>query len=132
MEKALISKELTLNELPLAWNAGMKQLLGIVPKTNREGCLQDIHWFDGAWGYFPTYTLGAMSAAQIFKTACSSNKEISDQIGKGEFSTLLSWLSKKIYSQGRFFSTSELLTSVTGEDLNPNYFITHLKTRYLT
>ena len=130
LEKSLVTGELTLNDLPLAWNDGMKDLLNITPKSNREGCLQDIHWFDGAWGYFPTYSLGAMSAAQIFKAACNSNSKILSSIEKGDFTSLVSWLNKNIYSKGRFFNSSELLTQVTGEDLNANHFISHLKTRY--
>ena len=132
LEKALINKSLNLGDLPLAWNDGMKSLLGITPMTNKEGCLQDIHWFDGAWGYFPSYTLGAMSAAQFFSAACDSKKEIPNAISKGDFSHLQSWLIDNIHCKGRFFTTPELMKNVTGEHLNPSYFIDHLKTRYLS
>ena len=69
LEKALLAEDMSLDDLPAAWNDGMKELLGIVPPSDREGCLQDVHWYDGAWGYFPTYTLGAMTAAQLFAAA---------------------------------------------------------------
>ncbi|HVR67588.1 MAG TPA: carboxypeptidase M32, partial [Verrucomicrobiae bacterium] len=92
LEKALIGGDMKLADLPAAWNEGMKKLLGIVPPSDREGCLQDIHWYDGAWGYFPTYTLGAMTAAQLFDAACRAQPSIPIAIGKGDFAPLLTWL----------------------------------------
>ena len=92
LEQALIGGDMELADLPAAWNEGMKELLGIVPPSDREGCLQDIHWYDGAWGYFPTYTLGAMTAAQLFDAACRAQPAIPAAIGKGDFAPLLAWL----------------------------------------
>ncbi|MGH6933026.1 MAG: carboxypeptidase M32 [Dongiaceae bacterium] len=131
LEKALIAGDMTLDDLPAAWNAGMRELLGITPPTDREGCLQDIHWYDGAWGYFPTYTLGAMTAAQLYDAACRAHPKIPTAIRQGDFSTLLGWLRKNIHSHGSCLSTHELLTQATGRALDPAIFKRHLEQRYL-
>ena len=78
----------------------MRRLLGLTPPDDRRGCLQDIHWYDGAWGYFPTYTLGAMAAAQIFAAAIEAAPQIPDEITRGEFTTLLGWLRTQSARQG--------------------------------
>jgi carboxypeptidase Taq len=109
----------------------MKELLGIVPPSDREGCLQDIHWYDGAWGYFPTYTLGAMTAAQLFDAACRAKPEIPTAIGRGDFSPLLAWLREHVHGHGARLSNRELLTRATGRPLDPAVFKRHLATRYL-
>lgn len=131
LEKAAIAGDLQMKDLPGAWNDGLKKLLDITPKTDTEGCLQDIHWYDGAWGYFPTYTLGAMSAAQFFAAACEANPEIKPGIGRGDFAPLLSWLRENVHSHASSISSSEILKSATGQALNADVFKNHLKTRYL-
>ena len=132
LERALIAGDMELDDLPAAWNAGMKELLGIVPPSDREGCLQDIHWYDGAWGYFPTYTLGAMTAAQLFDAACRAKPEIPQAIGKGDFAPLLTWLRENVHGHGSRLSNRELLTRATGRPLDPAVFKRHLETRYLS
>ncbi|MPZ12544.1 MAG: carboxypeptidase M32, partial [Kiloniellaceae bacterium] len=89
LEKALIAGEMELDALPGEWNKGLQELLGITPPDDRLGCLQDIHWYDGAWGYFPTYTLGAMTAAQLFAAAKQAVPEIPTALGRGDFRPLL-------------------------------------------
>jgi len=131
LERLLISGEMSLKDLPGEWNKGMQELLGISPPTDREGCLQDIHWYDGAWGYFPTYSLGAMTAAQLFQTAKASNPEIVQQIRQGNFAPLLSWLRANIHSNGSRTPTRQLISNVTGQALNAGVFKTHLQNRYL-
>ena len=131
LEKALIGGDMQLADLPAAWNEGMKKLLGIVPPSDREGCLQDIHWYDGAWGYFPTYTLGAMTAAQLFEAACRAQPEIPAAIGKGDFTPLLAWLRTNVHGQGSRLPARELLTAATGRPLDPAVFKAHLERRYL-
>ena len=131
LERALIAGELDLRELPAAWNAGMQELLGVVPPSDQDGCLQDIHWFDGAWGYFPTYTLGAMTAAQLFDAACRADDGLLEAIGRGDFTPLLSWLRTNIHGHGSSLSTRELLTRATGRPLDPTVFERHLEARYL-
>jgi carboxypeptidase Taq len=132
LERALIAGDMTVADLPAAWNEGVRELLGIVPPSDREGCLQDIHWYDGAWGYFPTYTLGAMTAAQLFDAACRARPEIPAAIGKGDFAPLLAWLRANVHAHGSHLSTRDLLTQATGRPLDPKVFERHLETRYLS
>lgn len=131
LEKALINDDMKLADLPAAWNQKMQELLGITPPSDREGCLQDIHWYDGAWGYFPTYTLGAMTAAQIFQAAISQDPAIGEGIPKGDFKPLMAWLREHIHSKGSLMAAPELLTQATGTPLDPQIFKEHLTRRYL-
>lgn len=131
LEKALIADEMPLAELPAAWNEGMKALLGLTVPDDRVGCLQDIHWPSGGWGYFPTYTLGAMTAAQIFDAACTADPAILPGIGKGDFSPLVNWLRANIHGKGSLLSTDALLTEATGRPLDASVFKTHLRRRYV-
>ena len=131
LEKALINDEMKLADLPQAWNKKMQGMLGITPPTDTLGCMQDIHWYDGAWGYFPTYTLGAMTAAQIFQAASQANPAINAGIPKGDFKPLMAWLRSNIHSSGSLMPASELLTKTTGRTLDPSVFKDHLKRRYL-
>lgn len=131
LEKALIEGRMEIEDLPAAWNEMMQKMLGITPPSDREGCLQDIHWYDGAWGYFPTYTMGAMTAAQLFTAAKSQDPSIEPGISKGDFKPLMAWLGDKVHGRGSFVSTPELLTEATGRPLDPKAFEAHLKARYL-
>jgi carboxypeptidase Taq len=131
LERALIAGDMALKDLPTAWNDGMKQLLGIVPRNDAEGCLQDIHWYDGAWGYFPTYTLGAMTAAQLFAAAEQAHPALPDDLAKGDFSALVHWLRENIHGKASSRSTRELLTEATGRPLDAGVFKAHLTQRYL-
>ncbi|RED48637.1 carboxypeptidase M32 [Aestuariispira insulae] len=132
LEQAMLKGDLTVAELPGAWNEGMTSLLGITPPTDTLGCMQDIHWYDGAWGYFPTYTLGAMTSAQLFQAATEADAAILPAIGKGDFSPLLSWLRTHVHGQGSLLSTDELVSRATGRPLDPEAFKNHLKRRYLS
>ena len=132
LERALIAGELALKDLPGAWNDGMKQLLGIVPRDDAEGCLQDIHWYDGAWGYFPTYTLGAMTAAQLFAAAEQAQPDLRHDIASGDFSGLVAWLRAQIHGKASSRSTRQLLIEATGRPLDASVFKTHLIRRYLS
>ena len=132
LERALIAGELVLKDLPVAWNEGMKKLLGIVPRNDGEGCLQDIHWYDGAWGYFPTYTLGAMTAAQLFASAAQAHPNLRDEIAKGDFATLVDWLRCNIHGKGSSRSSRQLLIEATGRPLDAAVFKAHLTHRYLS
>lgn len=131
LEKAMIGGDLPLADLPAAWNAGMRDLLGITPPNDRLGCLQDIHWPSGGWGYFPTYTLGAMTAAQIFDAARRADADVVPGISRGDFGPLVRWLRANIHGLGSLYETDDLLTSATGRPLDANVFITHLRRRYL-
>lgn len=131
LEKALIADSLPLSELPAAWNAGMQELLGVTPPDDRLGCLQDVHWPSGGWGYFPTYTLGAMTAAQLFDSALRAEPEIPTAIGRGDFSPLVGWLRANVHAHGSRYETDELLTRATGRPLDASVFKAHLRRRYL-
>jgi carboxypeptidase Taq len=131
LEKALVAGELKLADLPAAWNEGIQRLLGLTPPSDREGCLQDLHWYDGAWGYFPTYTLGAMTAAQLFDAAKRADGAIVDGIGRGDFQPLFSWLGANVHSKGARLPAHELLSQATGRPLDAKVFKNHLRTRYL-
>jgi carboxypeptidase Taq len=131
LEKALIADAVPLAELPAAWNEGMKSLLGVTVPDDRLGCLQDIHWPSGGWGYFPTYTLGAMTAAQIFDAACQAEPGILPGIGKGDFGPLVGWLRAHIHGKGSLLPTDDLLTEATGRPLDAAVFKAHLRRRYI-
>lgn len=130
LEKAMIAGDLAVQDLPGAWNGEMKRLLGLDVGDDAMGCLQDIHWYDGAFGYFPTYTLGAMSAAQIYQAADRALEDLNGDITKGDFSNLLGWLGDNIHAKASLLATDDLLKEATGETLNPEIFINHLEARY--
>ena len=131
LERALIAGDLPLRDLPGAWNEGLKMLLGVAAPDDRLGCLQDIHWYDGAFGYFPTYTLGAMAAAQLFEAAGKIIPGLPTAIGRGEFKPLVDWLCENVHGKASYLSTRELLTAATGRPLDPAVFKAHLNARYL-
>jgi carboxypeptidase Taq len=132
LERAVLAGDLPLADLPGAWNAGMKGLLGIVPPNDAVGCLQDIHWPDGAWGYFPTYTLGALAAAQLFAAARKAVPDLMAAIGTGDFAPLLGWLRTNVHAKGSIADTDTILSQATGAPLGTAAFKAHLETRYLT
>jgi carboxypeptidase Taq len=132
LERALIKGELAVADLPAAWNEGMERLLGITPPDDRRGCLQDIHWFDGAFGYFPTYSLGAMTAAQLFDAARRDLPGLEDEISAGRFAWLLSWLRNKVHGQASLHDSADLLRQATGRPLDAGVFKAHLRRRYLS
>jgi carboxypeptidase Taq len=131
LERAMIAGDLLPRDLPGAWEEGMRQLLGIVPDTDRDGCLQDIHWYDGAWGYFPTYTLGALIAAQLFMAARKALPGLDDLIVTGTFPPLLAWLRGTVHAKGSLLSTEALVIEATGAPLATDAFCHHLRARYL-
>lgn len=131
LEKALIGGDLAVADLPAAWNDGMRDLLGITPPDDRRGCLQDIHWPVGAFGYFPCYTLGALMAAQLFRAMLKQIPEAPDHLAEGSFRAILPWLRKNVHEQGCRFTYDELLARITGEKLGPDAFLDHLRARYL-
>lgn len=131
LERALIADDLTIKELPSAWSEGMQRLLGLNPPDHRRGCLQDIHWYDGAFGYFPSYTLGAMMAAQLFDAAVQDIPGIPSALAKGNFAPLMNWLGEHVHGMGSRYDTPELIERATGRPLDPTIFKAHLARRYL-
>ena len=132
LEQALIAGDLTVKDLPGAWNDGFKALLGLTPPDDARGCLQDIHWYDGAFGYFPSYTLGAMAAAQLITAARRAEPGIDAGLGRGDFSPLQAWLRVHVHGQGSLLGFNDLLAAATGKPLDPVDFEAHLTTRYLS
>lgn len=131
LEQALVGGSLEVRDLPEAWDAGMRQYLGLSTIDNpRDGPMQDVHWPGGAFGYFPSYTLGAMMAAQQWAALERDVPDVRADIGKGRFETANAWRREKIWSQGSRYSTPELLERATGERLNARYFTDHLRRRY--
>lgn len=131
LEQAMIAGDLALTDLPGAWNEAMAQLLGVTVPNDRLGCLQDIHWPGGGWGYFPTYTLGAMTAAQLFATARQADSDLIPGLARGDFGPLVRWLRHHVHGQGCLLSSRDLVTAATGQPLNSAFFKAHLTQRYL-
>jgi len=130
LERAMIAGDLALADLPDAWNVQMKALLDIVPPDHRHGCLQDIHWPDGAFGYFPTYSLGALTAAQFFEAAKKAAPDIPDALAKGDFTPLLGWLRTHVHSHASSLDTETVIEKATGQRLSAEAFKRHIKRRY--
>jgi carboxypeptidase Taq len=130
-ERALLTGDLALADLPAAWNDGMRDLVGVVPPDDAQGCLQDIHWPSGAFGYFPTYTLGALAAAQLYAGARAADAGIERGIAAGDFTPLLGWLRANVHGHGSRLTTAEVLTQATGAPLGTAAFKRHLEQRYL-
>ncbi len=132
LEQALVSGELDVAGLPAAWNEGMTALLGVTPPDDALGCLQDIHWYDGGFGYFPSYTLGAMAAAQLMSAARRAAPEVDTALARGEHAPLLGWLRTQVHAQGSRLGFNDLLRAATGKPLDPADFEAHLTARYLS
>jgi len=131
LERALIGGDLSVPDLPGAWNDGMRELLGITPPDDARGCLQDIHWYDGAFGYFPSYTLGAMAAAQLMAAARRALPDLDAALERGDVAPLLGWLRANVHAKGSLLGFNDLLAEATGKPLDPADFQAHLATRYL-
>jgi carboxypeptidase Taq len=131
LERAMIAGNLTPRDLPGAFSDGLRALIGVTPPSDHDGALQDIHWYDGHWGYFPTYTLGALIAAQLFAAARSAIPDVSEQIGRGEFAPLLGWLRERVHTKGSSLPTDDLVVKATGSPLGTEAFERHLRERYL-
>ncbi len=131
LEKQLLADVITVEDLPDAWAEGMELLLGIVPEDDRDGCLQDVHWPGGAFGYFPTYTMGALIAAQLMETMREQLPELDTLVERGEFAPLQSWLAERVHSQGSFLGTAELVERATGKPLGIDAFTRYIERKYI-
>jgi carboxypeptidase Taq len=131
IEKDLINGDMEVEELPEVWADMMDYFLGVEVKDDKDGCMQDIHWTDGSFGYFPTYSLGAMIAAQLKATIIKDVDDFDDMVEEGEFAEIGKWLSKNIHQYGSLYHTNDLVKKATGEKLDAKYYIAHLKKRYL-
>ena len=131
LERDLIDGTLDVKDLPEAWADGMQALLGVKPENPIEGCLQDVHWFVGKFGYFPSYAVGHMIAAQLYSSLKNAVPGIKQKIAEGDFAEIKAWLNENIYSKGRLLSMTDLLRQATGHKLKPDYLEKHLRRRYL-
>ena len=118
LERGLIGGSVSVNELPERWNAAMDEYLGVVPETDADGVLQDVHWSQGAFGYFPNYTLGTLTAAQFMETIRDDIADVEAHIANGRFEPLLDWLRTHIHRHGRKLTAPDLLTRATGAELS--------------
>lgn len=131
LERQLFSGKLQVKDLPEAWRAGMKEALGVEPKSYKDGVLQDVHWFVGKFGYFPAYVIGHMMAAQIHERIKKDVQNIPGLLKSGNFVPVRDWLNEHIHKYGRLKRPSQLIEDVTGMPLNPAALMTHLQDRYL-
>ena len=131
LERAMLAGDLLPRDLPGAWTEGLNKAIRVAPPSDRDGCLQDIHWYDGAWGYFPTYTLGALIAAQLFAALRRALPDIAERIGHGEFAAIFDWLRQHVHGKGSLLATADLVQQATGQPLGTVAFERHLRERYL-
>ncbi len=130
LENDLVDGKLKVADVPEAWNAKMKDYLGIVPPDDTHGCLQDIHWSGGSIGYFATYSLGSIFSVQLFDQALRDMPSLPSQIEHGEFEGLLQWLRSNLHQHGRKFTLDELAHKITGESLTTKPYLGYLKKKY--
>jgi carboxypeptidase Taq len=130
LERALVSGDLAAKDLPGAWKEAYQRCLGIAPASDAEGCLQDGHWADGLFGYFPTYTLGDVFAAQLFARAELELGDLGEQFAGGEFGTLVRWLAERVYRQGARHPSTRLIEVVTGSAPDHRPLVGALKAKY--
>ena len=132
IERPLIEGEIEVDDIPALWDAKMRELLDIDTRGNfQDGPMQDIHWTDGAYGYFPCYTLGAMYAAQWFATIRARRPDVDAEIARGELAGVFDWLKANVWDHASRYETDELCRHATGGPLDPAHFKAHLETRYL-
>lgn len=130
LERRLVSGELAVKDVPAAWNESFRDLFGMTPPDDARGCLQDIHWSMGGLGYFPTYTLGNLNAAQLFKAA-TAVPDIAARVAKAEYAPLLAWLRENVHAKGAVVTPAEIVTQATGLVPSPEAHLTHLAARYV-
>jgi carboxypeptidase Taq len=130
LEKSMIEGSIQARDIPGCWNEQYAKYLGIQVPDDKRGCLQDVHWSHGSFGYFSTYSLGSFYAAQLFAAAAKQDKNLLSGIGKGQTAPLLSWLRQNIHSYGRQYTSEELCQKATGEPLNIQYFLSYLLDKY--
>ena len=132
LEKRLIEGSLKTTEIPSFWNELYKKHLGVTVPDDKKGCLQDVHWSHGSFGYFPTYSLGSFYAAQFYDAASKAHPNLEEEIGKGNTSLLLQWLRKEVHQKGRFHNSEELCQEITGSGLDASHFINYLLHKYVS
>ncbi|MDQ0337571.1 carboxypeptidase Taq [Caldalkalibacillus uzonensis] len=130
IEKELMAGELEVDDLPAVWNQKMEEYLGITPPDDAQGVLQDVHWSFGGFGYFPSYSLGNLYAAQILHTIRQDMPDFYEKVQNGEFLPIREWLRENIHQYGKLYTPNELIKKVTGEELNAKYLIDYFEEKY--
>ncbi len=130
LERALVRDEIAVEELPAVWNEKMQEYLGVEPESDAEGVLQDVHWSMGNIGYFPTYTLGSVLAAQLFAAARDDIDDLQSRLRAGEYEPLRAWLHEHLWRHGKRYRTDELIEHATGKPLSADDYLDHLERRY--
>lgn len=130
LEKKLLDKTISTHDIPAFWNEHYKKFLNVAVPDDKKGCLQDVHWSHGSFGYFPTYSLGSFYAAQFFETAKKQISNLENEIKAGNTGSLLKWLRENIHQRGKFYTSEELCKEVTGSTLDVNFFTSYLLHKY--
>lgn len=130
IERELIEGTIEVKDVPKVWKSKVKEYLGLDVQTHAQGCLQDVHWSCGLFGYFPTYSFGNLYAAQFWNALIKDIPDAHKQIAKGDFNEILAWLRKHIHAHGKTYSAPQIVKKVTGESLNSRYFIEYLEKKY--
>lgn len=130
IEKKLMEKQITVADIPAYWNEHYHRYLGVSVKDDKTGCLQDVHWSHGSFGYFPTYSQGSLYAAQIYQSASAAIPSLEKEVIAGDNSKLLNWLRENIHRYGRFYTSEELCKKVTGDGLQSRFFLDYLLAKY--
>ncbi len=132
IESSLINQVMEADDIPEVWDQGMREYLELSSADNyKDGCLQDMHWSDGSFGYFPSYTIGAINSAQLFHTIRNRVPNWQELLAKGDIEFIRDWLQTNIWEKGSSLSSQEIMVAATGEETNPQIFLNHLEERYL-
>lgn len=130
IEKGLINGDIQVADLPAIWNEKMREYLGVVPANDAEGVLQDVHWSGGGFGYFPSYSLGNLYAAQLEYAMRKDMPNYEELIRQGQFASITNWMTEHVHKYGKLLSPNEILVKATGESLNSNYLSNYLEKKY--
>jgi carboxypeptidase Taq len=130
IERDLIAGDLDVEEVPAVWNEKMEEYLGVTPENDAEGCLQDIHWSHGSFGYFSTYSLGSVLAAQLFAAAEEDIPDLDGKIRTGEFGPLHDWLTENVHGHGQRYETNDLVTEATGSGFSADPFVEYATAKF--
>ena len=130
IEKMLIDGTIAAKDIPAYWNEHYKNYLGVTVPDDKRGCLQDIHWSHGSFGYFATYSLGSIIAAQLYASIEKENGSVNREIAKGNTTAILNWLRQNIHQYGRQYTSGQLCKNITGEPLNSKYFIDYATKKF--
>jgi carboxypeptidase Taq len=129
IERDLVRGDLDVSEVPAVWNEKMEEYLGVRPDTDTEGCLQDIHWSHGSFGYFPTYSLGSVLAAQLDHHV-RQDLDVDGLVRKGEFDPIREWMGERIHQHGCRYTTPDLVEEATGEAFTADHFVDYATEKF--